>query len=98
MAETIVLSDQAYQRLVRLAERRGMTPEQVLDRLMTADLVLLLEHLEADVPPAPAADAARAAVQRLTGLFADLARPDLDALLDDPRLALANADRSDPRP
>ncbi len=98
--QTLHLSTDLYQALVRQAERLGTTPEGLLERLLASDLTALLDRLDAPeaTPSPPDSDAALAAVRRLTGLFADLALPDLDAALDDPMMALANVDLADTRP
>ncbi len=97
---TLHLTADLYQALVRQAERLGTTPDGLLERLLARDLTALLDHLDVAeaAPTPPDSDTAMAAVRRLTRLFADLALPDLDVALDDPMLALTNADLGDPRP
>jgi hypothetical protein len=71
-----------------------------VQRLLDNDLAALLDRLDtgsAEPPPPIVPSVALVAVQRLTTLFADVARPDLEVVLDDPRLVLENADLFDPR-
>ena len=97
MSQTLQLSDSLHQALIRQANRFGLTPEQMLERLLAADLADFLTPIDADeaILPAPDTTSALAAVERLTSLFADLKRPDLEALLADPILALATANLHD---
>jgi hypothetical protein len=80
----VELSEELYQSLRREAERLNMTPEQALTRLLALDLAALLDDggvaAEPTLPGNPTE--AMAAVQRLTALFADVARPSLQAILD----------------
>jgi hypothetical protein len=93
-AHTIQLSEKTYALLLKQAARLQTTPEDVLERLLASDLALLTDDVEQDTPilDEPAATTeALAAVQRLTTLFADVSIPDLEAVLDDPMLALENS-------
>ena len=70
-----------------------MTPKDVIERVLTSDFALLTDHIEQDTPSLdkPAATAAApAAVQRRSTLFADVSMPDLEAIPNDPMLALKN--------
>ncbi|HMA33373.1 MAG TPA: hypothetical protein VKY74_02750 [Chloroflexia bacterium] len=94
---TIQVSDDAYRRLQAEASRLQLTPEQVVERLLRdagTEPIADPEAPEAPIPPAGSA-AALAAVQRLTTLFGDVAIPDLERVLADPLLALANVDLVD---
>jgi hypothetical protein len=68
-------------------------PPQELASFVERLLALRAERDEADdsIPPAGSTEAL-AAVQRLTTLFADLAIADIDQVLSDPMIALANTD------
>jgi hypothetical protein len=93
-AHTIQLSEKTYALLLKQAARLQTTPEDVLQRVLANDLALLTDDTEQDMPSLvePAATAeALAAVQRLSILFADASMPDLEAILDDPMLALENS-------
>lgn len=90
---SIQISEEVYRRLHEQAEQLQLTPEQVVERLLTTDLpnFLARDH-EADHPiPAAGSEEALAAVHRLTSLFADIVIPHLDLALADPMIALANA-------
>ena len=93
-AHTVQLSEKTYARLMQQAARLGTTPEDVLERVLAGDLVLATDAAESDevaLDEPEATAEALAAVQRLTTLFADLTLPNLDHVLDDPMLALANS-------
>jgi len=91
---TIQLSEKTYALLLKQAARLQMTPEDVLERVLASDLALLNDSIDQDTlsldEPAATAEAL-AAVQRLSSLFADMNIPDLEAILDDPMLALENS-------
>jgi hypothetical protein len=93
-AHTIELSEETYALLLKQAARLQMTPEDVLVRVLANDLALLTDAIDQDMlsldEPAATAEAL-AAVQRLSSLFADISIPDLEAILDDPMLALENS-------
>ncbi len=92
---TIELPEATYQLLLKQAARLQLPPERVLERLVTGDLVLppIEQVAEADLTSAATATTdALAAVERLTTLFADVAISDLEQHLNDPMLALANAE------
>jgi prevent-host-death family protein len=75
--------------------RRDERLEQVIERLLLDDPSLLEAEVEMDVGIADAASdaaSALAAVTRLTTLFADTHFSNLEEHLDDPLLALENAD------
>ncbi|NTV62229.1 MAG: hypothetical protein HGA65_01660 [Oscillochloris sp.] len=88
--QTITVTEEVYRHLSERAARLQLTPEQLIEQL----LVTPSEEEDLDVPPAGSGEAL-AAVSRLSGLFGDLALPDLDAALADPLLALANVDLDD---
>ena len=93
-SRTIEISEKTYTLLLKQAERLRTTPEDVLERVLANDVALLSEDTEQETPTLdePAATAeALAAVRRLTTLFADVRIPDLEAVLDDPMLALENS-------
>ena len=88
--ETLQISAQLYRRLSEQAARLRLTPEQLLERLVAAPQVA---ELGSDLPMPPAgSEAALAAVGRLTQLFATHPIRDLDTILADPMLSIANAD------
>lgn len=94
---TIQVSDEAYRRLQAEANRLQLTPEQLVERLLTgvgADLISSADEQDTSLP-LPGSPSALAAVQRLTTLFSDAAIPDVDRVLADPALTLANADLLD---
>ena len=80
--------------LLKQAARLQMTPEDVLERVLANDLALLTDAIDQDTlsldEPAATIEAL-AAVQRLSTLFADASMPDLEAILNDPRLASGNS-------
>lgn len=98
---TVQLSEKTYERLVQQAARLGMTPEDVIERVLAGDLVLVADAAEYDAvvldEPEATTDAL-AAVRRLTTLFADLTLPNLDQVLDDPMLSLSNSQLPDLEP
>jgi hypothetical protein len=92
---TIELPEPTYQLLLKQAARLQLPPERVLERLVIGDLPLppIDQAAEADLTSAATDTAdALAAVERLTTLFADVAISDLEQHLNDPMLALANAE------
>jgi hypothetical protein len=80
--------------LLKQADRLQMTPEDVLERVLANDLALLTDAIDQDTlsldEPAATIEAL-AAVQRLSTLFAESRMPDLEAILNDPRLASGNS-------
>ena len=98
-AHTIQLSEKTYALLLKQAARLQTTPEDVLERVLANDLALMTDAIDQDIlsldEPAATAEAL-AAVQRLSTLFADASMPDLEAILDDPMLALENSTLLDP--
>jgi hypothetical protein len=93
-ARTVQLSEKTYALLLRQAARLQMTPEDVLERVLANDLLVLTDDIDQDTPrlDEPAATAeALAAVQRLSTLFADVSIHNIEAILDDPMLALENS-------
>ena len=88
------ISDELYTRLNEQAARLQLSPEQLIERLLTGEAApVTLAGDEPDVPVPPAGSAAAlAAVQHLSTLFADVVIPDLEQVLADPLIALANAD------
>lgn len=91
--QTIHISDTVYQRLQEQAAQLQMTTEQVIEQLLTGTTTPISDsdELNADIPTAGSAEAL-AAVERLASLFARLPLTDIDAVLNDPALALAHAD------
>jgi hypothetical protein len=88
------ITEELYDRLSEQAAQRQVTPEQLIERLLTDDsapMVTAGEEPDAPVPPA-GSDEVLVAVQRLTTLFAAVVIPDLDQAFTDPLIALANAD------
>jgi hypothetical protein len=99
-SRTIEITEKTYAWLLKQAARLHTTPEELLERVLASDPVLLGEDAEQDMPllEEPAATAeALAAVQRLT-TSADLSIPDLEMVLDDPMLALENSTLLDQAP
>jgi hypothetical protein len=98
---TIEITEKTYAWLLKQAARLHTTPEELLERVLASNPVLLGEDDKQDMPllEEPAATAeALAAVQRLTSLFADVSIPDLEMVLDDPMLALENSTLLDQAP
>jgi hypothetical protein len=94
---SIQISETAYRRLSERAAQLRLTPEQLIERLLVSDPLTLVDidaELAEPMPPAHS-DEALAAVQRLTTCFADVSIPDLEHVLTDPSIALANADTDD---
>lgn len=92
---TIELPEATYQLLLKQAARLQLPPERVLERLVIGDLTLppIEDVTETDLATAATDTAdALAAVERLTTLFADVSISDLEQHLNDPMLALANAE------
>lgn len=91
---TIELSEEAYRCLHEQAARLHVTPEQVIERMLASDPVpsALLDNVAEEPIPAPGSAEALAAVQRLATLFAASPLLNIDEVLADPLLALANAD------
>jgi hypothetical protein len=93
-AHTIQLSEKTYALLLKQAARLQMTPEDVLEHVLANDPLVLTDDIDQDTPrlDEPAATAeALAAVQRLSTLFADVSIHNIEAILDDPMLALENS-------
>ena len=100
-AHAVQLSEKTYARLVQEAARLHTTPEDVLERVLTGELVLAAdgaEHDEVMLDEPDATAEALAAVRRLSTLFADVTLPNLDEILDDPLLAAANSQLHDLEP
>lgn len=94
---SIHVSESVYRRLSEQAAQLHLTPEQLIERLLVPD-PLTLADIDAELAePMPSAhsDEALAAVQRLATCFADATIPDLENVLADPSIALANADTDD---
>lgn len=91
---TIQLSEKAYRRLHERALHLHVTPEQIIERMLASELLpITVSDAEAEEPmPVPGSAQALAAVERLTMLFAASPLPNIDVILADPMLALANAD------
>jgi len=94
---TIHVSESVYRRLSERAARLHLTPEQLIEHLLVPDSRTLADVDEESTEPMPSAhsDEALAAVQRLATCFADVTIPDLDDVLTDPSITLANADTDD---
>jgi hypothetical protein len=94
---TIQVSDEAYRRLQEEANRLQISPEQVVERLLTdMELEFITDFADQDEPMPPAGSAAAlAAVARLATLFGDVVIPDVERALADPLIALANVDLGD---
>jgi hypothetical protein len=83
----IHVSEPAYQLLLEQAARLNTTPEQLIERLLAADVAEAL----IDTASEPTGQAeALAAVQRLSTLFADVKVDILEQTLNDPMLELIN--------
>jgi hypothetical protein len=93
MYHTIHISDETYQLLLKQARRLQTTPEAVLDQLARELDILPDDTADAEPPrDEPAATIeALAAVKRLTNLFADVTIPNFEQLVNEPALALENA-------
>ncbi|NJN66432.1 MAG: hypothetical protein HC884_06810 [Chloroflexaceae bacterium] len=91
---TIQVSETVYLRISERAARLQITPEQLIERLLTTNLLTFVEDTREFFEPMPPAhsEVALAAVRRLTTCFAGVSIPDLEATLADPLLTLANAD------
>lgn len=87
---TIEFPEATYQLLLKQAMRLQLAPEQVLAQLVTGDLALA--PLDEEIAAAIETNEALAAVERLSALFADVSIPDFEQHLNDPALALINAD------
>lgn len=84
--QTIAVTEELYRRLSERAARLHLMPEQMIERLLTPPS---LTEEDGDLAvPAPGSEEALAAVDRLSGLFADITIPNLDAVLADPMMAL----------
>jgi hypothetical protein len=94
---TIEVSEEVYRRLHERAGRLQLTPEQMIERMLVNDVPsFIVVDDESDIPIPPAnSEEALAAVRRLTTLFADLTIPNLEQVLSDPMIALANVGISD---
>lgn len=90
----IELSEEAYRRLHERAARLHVSPEQVIEGMLASELLPpVISDDEAEEPiPEPSSAEALAAVERLTTLFAASPLPNIDDVLADPMLALANVD------
>lgn len=83
---SIELTEATYRHLSERRRGSSSTSAQLIEQLLAApssDIDLV------GAPPA-GAEVALAAVSRLSGLFADVTLPDIDAALVDPMIALAN--------
>ena len=96
-SHTIALTDRTYALLQQHAARLKLSPEEVLERVLSGELALSTETVDDAAPRAQPEDNAEAlaALQRLTTLFADVTIPNLEQVLDDPLLALANVNLRD---
>ncbi len=84
---TIHVSEPAYKLLLEQAARLNTTPEQLIERLLAADVAESLVNSASE--PTSQAEAL-AAVRRLSMLFADVKIDNLEQLLKDPILELIN--------
>lgn len=91
--QTITVTEEVYRHLSERAARLRLTPEQLIVQLLGGSAPA---EDDAHVPPAGSKEAL-AAVGRLSSLFADVSSPNLDAVLADPMIALANTDLDDIR-
>jgi len=79
------VSEPAYQLLLEQAAPLNTTPEELIERLLAADVA---ESLVGTASEPTGQVEALAAVQRLSTLFADVKIDNLEALLSDPMLGL----------
>jgi len=96
---TIQISEAIYTLLLKQATRLQVTPDQVLERLVSNNFSAFdLETDNNDAINMSSGDLSQAlaAVQRLSMLFADVAIPNFDQILSDPMFALANVDLFEP--
>lgn len=90
---TIEVSETIYNLLNQQATAQDSSLEQVLEALLSHTPVALPEESGPLVlSPAEGVEEALAAVERLTALFADVQIRDLEDVVDDPLLELANID------
>ena len=90
---TIEVSETIYNLLNQQAAAHDSTLEKVIERLLIDTPSLLQEERGAHGSMSPeSVNEALAAVQRLTTLFADVKITNLNEILDDPLLELANVD------
>lgn len=90
---TIEVSETIYNLLNKEATIQNSTLEKVIERLLTSTSFVLQEDNGAFVSLLPESiNEALAAVQRLTTLFADVKITNLEEVLDDPMIQLANID------
>ncbi len=89
---TIEVSETLYNLLNKQAAIQDSTLEKVIERLLISTSFVLQENdmLISLLPES--VNEALAAVQRLTTLFAEVQIPNLEQVLDDPMLELANAE------
>lgn len=90
----IEVSESAYQILLAQAARLRLSPERVIEQFVLNDLLFIAsEDIDANVTGFPLDSvSALAAVERLTTLFADVHFSHIEAYLDDPMLAMTNAE------
>lgn len=91
----IYLSNTIYRLLAKRAAQESIPLEQVAERLLAQELSQATElDTKQETPLAPEKNTgeALAAVHRLTTLFADVEISQLEQVLNDPMLELANAD------
>ena len=90
---TIEVSETIYNLLNQQAAAHDSTLEKVIERLLINTPSVLQEERGAYGSMSPeSVNEALAAVQRLTTLFADVTITNLNEVLDDPLLELANVD------
>ncbi|MCB0170042.1 MAG: hypothetical protein KDJ97_05775 [Anaerolineae bacterium] len=90
---TIEVSETIYNLLNQQAAAHDSTLEKVIERLLINTPSVLQEERGAYGSMSPeSVNEALAAVQRLTTLFADVKITNLNEVLDDPLLELANVD------
>jgi len=95
---TIQVSENIYELLLKQAARLQTTPERVIEHLLVNDVGVPFEEMYEWLENATLSDettGALAAVQRLTTLFANVNIPNLENILNDPMLAMANTDIGD---
>lgn len=95
---SIQVSENVYELLLKQADRLQITPERVIERLLVNEVGLpiegMYEWLETPTLSAETTEAL-AAVHRLTTLFAGIDLPNLEDIMNDPMLAMANTDSGD---
>ena len=89
---TIEVSETIYNLLNKQAAVQDSTLEKVIERLLISTSFVLQEDNTLISLLPESINEALAAVQRLTTLFADVQIPNLEQVLNDPMLELANTE------